>query len=210
MNYYITIGSISLFIILSLIGLSSADNSPHFLTYIQGGEINIVEGTNGSNVVTITEIVPYAYTTIHNKSSLFPVQRLLQVPLPQDAALVLSGADWEVSSINEISNLSFSEDNTVITFHAKPLEFYEEGLLNSFTGDNARLNTSIDDRKANHTKMFLEMIMPTPDNDQPECCIKSFFGYDPLWSPNQNYGPEACPQLCSGNNEIIKVPPRIY
>ena len=140
-----------------------ADEVPSYLGYVQGGESTITDGTNGTSVITVNDLIPYFHLADGNKSSLIPVERLTNMTNPMNAAMVFSGAENETTFMVEVSNLSLSDGNKVLTLHVKPLEFHEGELLKSFTSKKNELNT-IKTGKSGNVGIYIEITSVIPSN----------------------------------------------
>jgi hypothetical protein len=144
MNHFLSLGFISLFLLISLTGICIADEAPGYLVYIQGGETSIAKGSDGAYMITVKDIVPYFYITDGEQSRLLPVELLNRLTYPRNAALILSGADNETTVMVQVENMSQSDENRVLTLQAGPLEYYEGERLTSFYDKSQEINGFID------------------------------------------------------------------
>ena len=109
-----------------------ADEAPGYVVYVQGGESTITEGPDGEMTITVQDVIPFVHIANEEKNRLNPVEILSGYTYPLDAALVFSGSDGESAFLVTISNLSLSNDDTILMLQVTPEEFYEGELLNSF------------------------------------------------------------------------------
>ena len=163
MNQHLPVGFIILTLLIFLIGFCIADESPSIITYIQGGESIIANGTDGMMFLTVHDIIPYFHMADRERSSLIPVDLLTYMAYPTNAAIFLSGVDDESVSLIEVSNLSFSKDNTHLILHVRPIEFYEGEALKPYI-DEELVHAIEMTGKSDTTAIYLEIIKTTPDN----------------------------------------------
>ena len=144
-----------LVILVSLAGVTFADEQPTYVMYIQGGENSITSETDGNVSITILDIVPYANLIDGERNSLLPVEILNFHQWPATAAVVLDdGSNASVSFVT-ISDLSFAKGNTTLTILASPDEFYEGEALGSFASGKGEINTLIG-KKFDHIGLYVE------------------------------------------------------
>lgn len=118
-----------------------AEEAPSSIVYVEGGESFIAEEADGQYVITIQDIIPFVHIKTGERSSLMPVELLTTMTKPLHVALVYSGAENESTSMVEVSNLSLSDGNAVLTIVVKPLEFYDGEMLNFFESEKSAVNT---------------------------------------------------------------------
>jgi hypothetical protein len=170
MNRFIQFGVICSLLLVFLAGLCVADEAPSNLVYVQGGECSITNGTDGTYVITVTDVIPYVHFANGNKSSLISVEELTNLTYPLNAVLEFSGVNSETSMV-AISNVSISDGNMILTLQAKDLEFYKGSSLKTFASDskNLKVGNGID---ARNTGLYLEIIGKSPNNgDSVEDCM---------------------------------------
>jgi len=172
MNYYVFYGFISLLLLICLAGVGMAEEAPGSVVYVQGGVSSITEGADGEMIITVQDIIPYFHLPNGNESFLMPVEFLSVDAYPLNAAVVFSGADDESVSLVIISNLSLSDDNTVLTLHVIPQEFYEGEVLKSFTHESKDLDITTTPTRYN-TGIYIEKTsLPATNSDYAcEACI---------------------------------------
>ncbi len=140
MNHCRSLGFISLFLLVSLTGYCVADEAPGYLVYVQGGESAITNGSDEMYVITVKDIIPYFNITNGQKSSQIHVELLPKLTYPMNAALVLSGVDYETTVMVQVANVSFSDGNKILTLQADPLEYYEGTLLSEYNEQKSKLD----------------------------------------------------------------------
>ncbi|MFH0966558.1 MAG: hypothetical protein V1862_02585 [Methanobacteriota archaeon] len=178
MNYSIRLGFIVSFLLIFLVGTCIAVESPSYIANIQGGESVITSGTDGMSVVTVKDVVPNISVTNGNTSSLITVEELVNITHPLNAAFVISGADNKSVSLVEISNLSLSDDDTLLTLQVKPLTFYDGEGLKSYVDKQTELPSG-NDREMNRTQFFIEFSVAIAENGSQTCYGCSYY-YAPL------------------------------
>jgi len=170
MMYQIRSGVICSLLLVALVGLCIADEAPSYLVYVQGGESSITNGSDGATVITVKDIVPYLHIGDKEKSGLIPVERLANLMNPMSAALVFSGVDNETTFMVQVSNLSLSDGNTVLTLQVEPLPYYDGDRLASFTRKG--LKTLVESQYTN-SAIYLEITGTPSDND--DWCDDCYF-----------------------------------
>ena len=163
MNHHISVGFILLTLLIFSIGFCIADEPSPIITNIQGGESIIANGTDGTMMITIHDIIPYFYMADGRISSLVPVDLLTYMAYPTNAAITLSSADDESVSMIEVSNLSFSKEDSQLTLHVRPIEFYEGEALKPYIDEELVRAIELTS-KSDSTTIYLEIIKATPDN----------------------------------------------
>jgi hypothetical protein len=158
----IRIGLISFILMVSLAGTCLAEDTPGYLLYLQGGESSVTNGSDGAQVVTIKDIIPYLYQKAENSGFLIPATQLVNTTTPLKAALIRSGTGNESVSLVEISNLSLSEKELTLTLKVGSPIFYEGELLKPFASESTGLVTEISGVYT--TGLYLEISGKTPDN----------------------------------------------
>jgi len=167
--------------LLSLAGFCVADEAPGYTLYIQGGESSITEDTDGMITIKIQGIVPYFHLEFEKEKQLLPIGDISRYSLPVNAAIVSYGSDGDTTSLVQISNLSLSDENRVLTIQMKLLEFYDGDVLKDYAKDSKNLD--ITENEPNfEIGIIIEGASVTPENALPciECyldCVK--FGYNP-------------------------------
>jgi len=164
MNRYLSSGFICSFILILLAGVCTADESPWHVLYIQGGESSIIHGSEGITDIIMKDIIPYAHFSDGKKSLLIPDTLVRYITSPVHAAVVFFGAGGESVSLIEISNLSLSHENKVLTLRVNPLEFYEGEALKSFVSEKNEFD-AIEVDKFENTGLYLEIIWTAPVNN---------------------------------------------
>jgi len=137
----------SLLLLVSLVGVCMAaeeatEETPVYLTFIQGGVNSIADGENGMKVITVEDVIPYADFSADDENALVKIDTLSTLPVPLKAAVVSKGPDGKSVSMVEVSKISFSEGNEVLTLEATPLKFYEGDVLQSFASEQTELGTA--------------------------------------------------------------------
>ncbi len=137
----------SLLLLISLVGVCMAadeatEETPVYLTFVQGGANSITDDENGMKVITVEDVIPYADFSADDENALLPIDTISSLTVPLKAAMVSYGPDGKSVSIVEISKISFSEGNEVLTLEATPLKFYEGDMLQSFASEQTELGTA--------------------------------------------------------------------
>ncbi|MBN1166905.1 MAG: hypothetical protein JXA44_07210 [Methanospirillaceae archaeon] len=145
-----------------------ADEVPTFGIYVQGGESVITKGSDGMFVITIQDLVPFFHAPDRERSSLVPVELLTNLTGPLNGALVFSENESESVPLVEISDLSWSDDNTVLTLVVAPKEFYEGEVLASFNRENARIDV-LETPGSLITGIYIELEKKPDVNDYDPC-----------------------------------------
>ena len=152
-----------------------ADEAPSYVAYIQGGESSITNGSSdGAYVITVKDIIPYLYLADGNISYLIPVEKLTNGTYPMNAAVVFSGTDDDTVSMGEVSNLSLSDGNSVLTLQVNPQKNYDGEVLKSFTYENIEVDL-VKENTIKRTGIYLEMKLEVPENlispTSEGCCV---------------------------------------
>jgi len=143
-------------------GFCSAAESPSAAIYTQGSESAITNGTNGM-IITVKDVVPYFHITDGVESKLVPVESLTDISHPVQAVVKLFNAENETNSIIQVSNLSLSDENKVLTLDVTPLEFYDGEMLKPFVNGQTPLsNEKIGEY--NRAGIYLEAVWEAPSN----------------------------------------------
>lgn len=162
MGYCVKLGILcSLFLVLCS-GFCSAAESSSAVIYIQGSESAITSGSDGM-IITVKDVVPYFHITDGVESKLVPVESLTDISYPLTAVVELFNAENKSNSIIQVSNLSLSEENKVLTLDVTPLEFYDGEMLKSFVNGQ----TPLSDEKIgeyNRAGIYLEAVWEAPSN----------------------------------------------
>lgn len=178
MSEYWLKGLFGLFLLISLVYFSGAAEPTGYLVYVQGGESNIVEGTDGMYEITVQDIIPFCTIIDEDEHFLAGTKHLVNESFPMDAALIMRGSDGKVASMVEIVNLSIDTKVNTITFRAHPLEYYSGELLKPFSSGKGELDAAIE-RKTNLTALYLEIMNTAPENywSPPfQCCYEGSQG----------------------------------
>jgi hypothetical protein len=155
--------------LVSIAGLCLAAESPAYITYIQGSESIISEGSDGMINISVNNVIPYFSIDTGEKSSLIPVRRLSSLTYPLIGAVVFSDPENESTSMVKVSNLSLSEGNKVLTLEVIPLKYYDGGKLQSLADKQTELATGkIEECKK--TQIFFETNVPLASNNLDEDC----------------------------------------
>ena len=162
---------ICLLLLVSLAGVSMADEAPSYVAYIQGGEAFITDGTDGMVEIIVKDVIPHFHVSEQEIGILVPVELLTNVTYPVNAAMVFSGIDDESTSIVEVSNLSLSDGNSVLTLQVRPLEFYEGERLKLFHSENKGLNV-INRAAISFTGIYAEINAALLENGSDMECIR--------------------------------------
>jgi hypothetical protein len=170
MNLDINRGMLLVLLIICLgIGSCTAEENTDYITYVQGGVSSLAEGTNGTMVLTIADVIPYYNLEVVNRNFLMPLTTDSIYQLPLNAALVLNGADGEAVYLVKIKTWSFDSDKTVLALDVEPVEFYEGAVLKKFTDVKQDLSADKVGKELS-TGLYLEFIEQPPSNDDD--CIK--------------------------------------
>jgi len=146
-----------------------ADETPSYIVYIQGGEASITDGTDGMMELTVRDLVSHFHISEKDYGILIPVETMTGLSYPLNAAVVFSDTLEESRSMVEISNLTLSEENKVLTLLLKPLEFYEGERLEALNRDNKDLHGT-DLKNLSFTGIFVELTGNSLENgSDPEC-----------------------------------------
>jgi hypothetical protein len=165
--------ALALLIICFGIGACSAEKAPGHLMYIQGGSSTLSDGTNGTMILTMKDVIPYTVIEVANRTLLIPMEEMSQITLPLNSALVLNGEEGESVYLIKTESWSFDAEKMNLTLEIKPLEFYEGEGLKKFTEAKKNLSTE-KVRKEQSTGMYFEIDATTPQNDATcflcRCC----------------------------------------
>ncbi len=147
----------------SLISLCSADESPGYKILIEGGESIVTENEDGSMILTIQNVVPYA--AIFDDPEYIT---LLEMVLPEsnitmNAGVVFSNPDGDNTSLVQVSQPDYSADAKNLTFVIHPLEFNEGSILADMKERSESLNPDIV-RNAHLTRIYLEKGLSVSEN----------------------------------------------
>lgn len=166
-NY--SIGFLCVILIFCLTGVSMADETPSYLVYIQGGEASIADGTDGMMELTVRDVVSHFHLSEKEYGILIPIDTLTSLSYPLNAAVVFSDTLEESTSMVEISNLTISDGNKVLTLQVRPLEFYEGEKLEGLNKDTHDLDGT-DLKAITFTGIFVEVPGTSLENgSDPEC-----------------------------------------
>ena len=158
-------------LVCSLAGVSIAAESPSYIFSLQGGQSTITNASDGM-MITVTAIDPNVTVSNGTVNKTTPVRYLAYLKSPFNAAVVFSGADSERTSMVAISNLSLSDDDTVLSLQVTPLKFYEGEGLKFYAEKKGELSTDSDEN-LNSTQIYLETSGSIPENT--ECPPGTFY-----------------------------------
>ena len=163
MESFPVFGFISVLLLVSLVGISLADESPSYIAYVQGGQSSITNSTNGSFVLTVKDLIPYFHLSYGKTGRLIPVEQLINLTYPMNAALVFSGADNETIFMVEVVKV-VPDANNVLTIQVKPLQYYEGEHLTSFNGKREGFE-ALKDSQYSRFAIYGEIVGIVPTND---------------------------------------------
>jgi len=193
-------GVTCLFLLFSLAGFCFAEEAPEHSLYIQGGEYNITEDADGVILIAIQDVVPYFFTEFEKAKQLLPVSQIPLYSLPINAALVFSGTDGDSISLVQISNLTLSDENKVLTVQIKPLEFYEGEMLKAYVKDAIDIGT-LSNGKFIQVGVIIETNLIQPDNYFNPCPEGNYHYCQE--SPGPCSGCRCVPQGCRLNENTV-------
>ena len=151
-------------------GVCIAEEAPGYILYIQGGESSTTEDVDGMMLITIQDVIPYIFSKAGDRNLLLPVRQVSLYSFPMNAALIFPGTMGTQASLVQISNISVSDENKVLTFQITPLEFYEGELLKAYEKDAIAIDT-LDPQMMKTTSVYMEGSLATPENtDCPQGC----------------------------------------
>ncbi len=165
MKHYQLPGLICVFylVLVLFVGSCFADEVPTYLTYVQGGKSAVSAASDGGYVVTIKDTVPFVVISYGGRDRLVPTERLINVTFPVRAALIVSDAQNDTTSMIQITNLSLSDDNKVLTLHVDPLPYYEGAALASFDADKQNIDSLVESHYG-RSGLYFETIGQCPEN----------------------------------------------
>ncbi len=166
-----TIGLWCILLLFCLTGVSMADETPSYMVYIQGGEASITEETDGMVELTVRDVASHFHISEKEYGILIPVDTLTSFSYPLNAAVVFSDSLEESTSMVEISNLTLSEENNVLTLLGRPLEFYEGERLSALNRDTKDL-LGTDLTAITCTGIFVELTGTSLENGCDMECIR--------------------------------------
>ncbi len=156
-------------ILVSFVGLVSADQQPFHRLYVQGGENSVTGGVDDNLSFMIKDVVPYINYEKNGKNTLVPVTLLSNSSLPATAALVMADGNNESVSIVTISHIALTQENTTLTLQISPEKFYEGEGLSSFNSSKEDIQNLID-KKFSNIGIYIEKIEKTKDNGSITDC----------------------------------------
>lgn len=165
------LGLCGILLLFCLTGVSMGNETPSYIVYIQGGQASITNGTDGMMELTVRDVVPHFHISEKDFGILIPVETLTNLSYPLSAAVVFSDALEEITSMVEISNLTLSEENKVITLQVKPLEFYEGERLITLNRVNRDLHGT-DLAGLPFTGIFVELTGTSLENGSDPYCVQ--------------------------------------
>lgn len=135
--------------LVSFFGICTAAESPtdqpYQVVYIQGGESSITNVSGGMMDIKINDIVPFFHITQGAKESMIKIGTVTKaISFPMNAAVVFSDSANQTVSMVMVSNISLSDDDTVLTLRVTPLKFYEGDVLTPFLSKQQALSDSKD------------------------------------------------------------------
>lgn len=156
-------------ILISLVGISLADQAQAYTAYVQGGKSSITNESNSMMVITVDDLVSTSYISYGDRGVLQPVFLLNAMTVPLNAALVFSSSEGDSVSLVQVSNISYSEKNTQLTLRVQPLEYYEGSALNHIISGYEKANLA--SIKPLGTGIYLEIDHKIPENMEiGQCC----------------------------------------
>jgi len=158
-----------LIICLGIVSCTAEENTD-FITYFQGGVSSLAEGTNGTMVLTIADVIPYYDMEVANRTILMPLTTDSAYQLPLNAALALNGADGEAVYLVKIKTWSFDSEKKALSLDVEPVEFYEGSVLKKFTTVKQELSVEKVGKELS-TGLYLEVIEQPPANEHD--CVKA-------------------------------------
>lgn len=164
MGWFKQFGILSFLVLVFCAGFCSAAESSSAVIYIQGSGSVISNGSNGM-IITVKDVVPYFHITDGVESKLIPVELVTENSYPLNAVIELFNTVNESKSIIQVSNLSFSDENMVLTLHIKPLDFYDGEMLKSLANGQITLSDK-NIGEYNRTGIYLESLFEVPSNSE--------------------------------------------
>ena len=161
-----------------IIGSCSAEENTDYIAFFQGGATALSEGTNGTMVLTVNDVIPYYHIPVVNRNVLMPLETESPYQLPLNAAIVLNGADGEAVFMEKVISWVYSSDEKTLTLDIKPVEFYEGTVLKDFF--EAKQDLTVENvGKELSSGIYLEVVKGTPENYfcpdyrkcGPGCCM---------------------------------------
>ena len=158
-------GTFSLILVITFMaGMCMASERYGSLVYVQGGTTILEESENGIQVLKISDLAPYYYTSQGERSILMPVPALTGFSLPLDGAIVTTGKGGDTTSLIRITNGSLSEDTTEINLEYTPVSYYEGTALKSFEAGQKEISSETLNGSL-MTGLYLEILGDIPSND---------------------------------------------
>lgn len=168
MNRIVFSGVIMIFMMISLVSISNAVESPLYVIHIQGGESRITNISDGLIEMTVSDIAVNATITDGNTSHSMPIEGLINLSVPADAAVVYPGTGNKSISMIQISQISLSSDGKNLTLQVSPLRFYDGEGLKSYAENQTELFSS-PYRNLTTTELFIETRVNIAENRAKTC-----------------------------------------
>jgi len=177
MYRFFTTICISLLLILIIFGsFGIADETPTTLAYIQGGNVSIINDTNGQQEIVIEDVIPYLFHGTCEKGILVPIHLLTGYQRPFNAFLTFFTDKIIGGTMVKVEDLSIDETTKKLSLTTEPLEYYEGTLLKSYVNEIHEITPEQGDTVI-ITKIHLELPQKTPNNTQNqmkggEACVE--------------------------------------
>jgi hypothetical protein len=88
--------------------------------------------------------------------------------------LVISGSVNRSASLVQISNITLSDDKSII-LETKPIKYYERDILNSYAAVNQTLGMG-DENGMNKIGLYIEYVSPKLNNSDSDDCSDGTLG----------------------------------
>lgn len=157
-----------IFMMISLVGTSNAVESPSYVIHIQGGESRITNISDGLLEIAVSDIALNATITDGNTSHSIPIEGLVNLSFPADAAVVYPGTGNKSISMIQISHISLSSDGKNLTLQVSPLRFYDGEGLKSYAENQTELFSSTY-RNLTTTELYIETRVNIAENGAKTC-----------------------------------------
>ena len=155
MNHYILLGIICSFLLFLNTGAVLADEVTTYIGTIQGGEVSIMNESDGMMLITVRDVIPYFYFADGGKGSFIPINQLATISPPLNAALLFSRKDTISTSMVTVTNLSLSDENTILKLQVNSLKYYDGEKLNGFANSAKDLAENVNS-EINNVVMYFE------------------------------------------------------
>jgi len=172
MNLFSFSGFFCVLILITLSDICGVSETPFTISYIQGGDSVITDGTDGMMEITVNNGVPNYYFTKEDHNVLLPINGFTKFPCPFYAAIIFSGNDNITISLIKVSNLSLSDDNKILTMAVTPLIYNDEGEgFSSFADKDVELSVRSSEG-SKLTQIYVETRLNQSENDYGcDCCV---------------------------------------